>query len=160
MKADRLLKLADFIEKVPVRNFNLDTVVGYSKRNVLTNVSEHTGTGEELKQLVKTGFGFKCDSAACAIGWTPAVFPRLVKWDGDAVYLDGVHMPYWSIGMKLFDISMEEADYLFDPSFYPIDKQGPKSVAKRIRAFVARKKAGKPGVPKPDSFYVSDDGWF
>lgn len=53
----RLLKLADFLEELPPEKFNFFEVVSSGEHN-----------------------GHTCATVACAIGWTPKVFPRLVKW--------------------------------------------------------------------------------
>jgi hypothetical protein len=81
-----------------------------------------------LEELPPEEFDFdiiKCGTVACAIGWTPRVFPRLVKWhprwypggleaSGRTV---GVVRGFMGVATHLFGISSFNADRLF--SSYP-----------------------------------------
>jgi hypothetical protein len=62
---------------------------------------------------------FKCSSVACVMGWTPAVFPRIMEWriDTSEGAADVVHkrtgsMNFAAMG-ELFDVPMGDADVLF-----------------------------------------------
>lgn len=118
----RLLKLADFLEELPPEKFNFFKVVSRGEHN-----------------------GHTCATVACAIGWTPKVFPRLVKWH----YLKGIayfqvrnlkdeQLPGGEcsgVAMYLFGITNEEAS-MFLP--YKYEKLPTSSeFAATLRAFVA-----------------------
>lgn len=62
-----------------------------------------------------------CATVACAIGWTPAVFPKLVRWDskeGVRLIDESVEVgsDYGVIGSHLFGISEKTSDCLFTPT--------------------------------------------
>lgn len=57
VQSRRLLKLIEFLEKLPRKKFDFATEVSECKTN-----------------------GHTCATVACAIGWTPELWPRLVKW--------------------------------------------------------------------------------
>ena len=122
----RLLKLCDFLEQLQRKDFNFNVVA--ERRS--------------------------CGTIACAVGWTPAVFPRLVKWSPNKrnkrisiVLADqqrGSH--YINVARSLFGLTHRRAENLFSPWFdievgnTTISALGgsatPKQVAKRIRRFV------------------------
>lgn len=107
----RLLKLADFLDKLPRKKFNFTEVV----------------SGKETPNKTLT-----CGSQACAIGWCPVVFPRLTEyhatlgWPITSSFLV-VKMKGWNfsggsissieqVGRALFGLSSPEAYALFVPS--------------------------------------------
>lgn len=117
MRKDRLLKLADYLETVPRKKFDI------------------SGWGYETK---------KCGFAGCAMGW--AGFGRLfrgLKFErGDLHYAPEPHLGNdgFSIAQSLFGIDGEASRYLFSYRFYPDGETvTPKRVSKRIRSFVAEK---------------------
>jgi hypothetical protein len=59
MKKQKLLKLADFLEKLKPRKLDMELI------------ADLHGAAEMNPH--------ECKSAACAMGWTPAVFPREVR---------------------------------------------------------------------------------
>jgi len=67
MNKAKILKLAEFIERLPRRKLNM----GYIAR---LNGSKQMDPHE-------------CNSAACAMGWAPAVFPRELKWTRDVAII-------------------------------------------------------------------------
>lgn len=126
----RLLKLANFLESVPRKKFDLGVVMV-------------SGNIEQVEA--------KCPTAACACGYCPTVFPRSVtykhtdtdfwgnserKLKFDVTLKDDPNGNYVSMARKMFGLNYEEVEYLFHPFQYPADRQGPKSVAKRIKHFV------------------------
>jgi hypothetical protein len=150
MNKRRLLKLADMLE-ADAKNatgikFNLNTVVTPNKT---------------LPKDSKT-VPVSCGTQACAMGLAAisGEFKRSgglsyqVQYDeDDGVFIEttmrGVPTSYDDAAMELFDISWEEANFLFTPSDYPTraPKRGANGelyVAKRIRDFVAGKVAPKP----------------
>ncbi len=130
----RLMKLAKFLRTVPAENFNFGHVL--------------IGPNEKL-----TTKG-DCGSSGCAIGWCPAVFPKLVAWypKGSFSYKVGpvgagpyrTDGDYYSlVGEKLFKLTREESNTLFTP-FYNNDLSSQSSaskVADHIEAFVANRQA-------------------
>lgn len=124
----RLLKLADFLERLDKSKFDLDIIAR---------------TNREGELPIQATYG----SAACAIGWTPAVFPRNCEYKPKGNSFFGNLIVRKKNGLKtdfafaeeFFNISHEEACFLFVPTRYPHGKRGKMSVAKRIREFVAAK---------------------
>lgn len=121
----RLLKLADFIEALPRGKFDLNII------------AKENRDGEEPS--VKT-----CGTAACAIGWTPVVFPRACAYTFSL--FDNSELSVQSklsgkrdfvFAEEFFGLDCKESSYLFDPESYPSGRRGKKSVAARIRKFVA-----------------------
>lgn len=122
----RLLKLCDFLEQLPRKDFNFGVVA---------------------KQK-------SCGTIACAVGWTPAVLPRLVKWSPSkkdnriSIVLAGKRRGshYTIVAQSLFGLTPRHAEDLFSP-WFDIDigntrldglavSATPKQVAKRIRKFL------------------------
>ena len=116
---DRLLRLAKFLEKLPRRKFDFAEYV---------NTAVYRGK--------------ECGTVCCAIGWTPAVFPRMITWD--RIRRETVE----DVADRLFGLTVWEASDLFIPVtasrvWCPkgLDTNAtPKQVARSIRAFVAWKR--------------------
>ena len=139
MNKGRLLKLADFIGKLKPKKLDMDTIV-----------NPHYAEKDDKQSMNP----YKCTSAACAMGWTPAVFPRLVEWssyDKHSKSIEGVRLKVkgprkyfdWDAMAKLFSITDTEATSLFgsgDPSY-----ETPKQVAKGIKKFVTTNGEYLPG---------------
>ena len=122
----RLIKLIEFLEKLPRKKFNF--------RNLVTKADRrHT-----------------CATVACAVGWLPAVFPRHAHWAD----LEGVDGENRSIGLDegfeiadaLFKMEGATATHLFNPSkqqylhteLPTCDSDAtPKQVAKMLRKYLA-----------------------
>ncbi len=124
MRKDRLLKLADFLETVPRRAFDLSLWV--SRR----------ASKPEGKRPGDCGF------AGCAIGW--AAHTKMFR----GLHLENSYLKYYDFdGFEAVDnlfgfkrqlfSSSAEGQYLFDTRTYPRGAVTPKQVAKRIRQFVA-----------------------
>jgi hypothetical protein len=106
MRTGRLYKLANFLESLPEKNFEFSSVV--EKK------------GDPTKPVNE------CGTIACAIGWTPRIFPRIVeyvmehnnwyvkpansaqKFDD---YVDTAEFGF--VGSYLFGISDKESGILF-----------------------------------------------
>ena len=125
----RLLKLAAFLETLPKHKFDLDIIVDDNR------VFGEDGNEFNLPSA-------DCGTAACAIGWCPNVFPRNCEYqnrgyisvvDKKTQYTD------FTFAQNFFSLNRDESYYLFDPAFYNERRQGNKSVAKRIRNFVAKR---------------------
>lgn len=137
MNTKRLLKLADFLEKLPRKKFQFDTLV-------------------EGPDKPRADFG--CGSVGCAIGWAPVCFPRSLEYrtlgkrsyNHFIVAIKGRSLPKWSSGFSLvaqgfFGLDSREADGLFNPrSQEEIGERlldfdaTPKQVAALIRRFVKK----------------------
>jgi hypothetical protein len=148
----RLLKLADLLEadaknKTGVK-FNLGTVVEPSRR----------------LSLDARAVPVSCGTQACAMGLAAitGAFKRAglsyrvdPQYDIGRVYIEttmyGEDTEYDDAAMELFDITCDEANFLFTPSCYPdrapkTGSRGELLVAKRIRDFVAGKVAPPEGM--------------
>lgn len=123
----RLLKLATFLEeKIPKKNFNIN--------NWYTNCD---ATTENLK-LVANGQSVDCKTSGCAIGWTPAVFPRYFSWNeyGDVVIKSNGSQRVMCFSNCFFSLRDEDWECLFTMTGYKGGNPTPKTVAKHIRKFV------------------------
>lgn len=123
MNAERLLKLADGLERVPRKAFDFNRFV--SRRSLRPSPKKNT---------------FDCGFVGCAIGWTPVIFPRSgfkIK-NAQPCYEDRTG---FAAICRFFGLDLREAGNLFVPD--PIkgeDSMTPKQVAKRIRKFVREKR--------------------
>lgn len=134
MKKERLLKVAEILEEVRPKLFNL-----YSWINI------------------ETKDGNMCSTSACAIGWA-AQHPwfqsrglRLAqKEDGEHMfpYLFGTEEEEFDAIRKFFGVSDVEATYLFDPIAYKKGNPSKKDVIDRINAFVKSGKIKKEACPE------------
>lgn len=137
----RMRKLIAFLYALRPEQFNFTRVVSDVKRN-----------------------GVACGTVCCAIGWTPAVFPKLVKWNqitliesgrAGAFGLDtarGVDQHFSLVAQDLFGISDDITDDLFAPSMQhrvheslPSCRLGatPKQVAAMLEKFLALVESGE-----------------
>lgn len=148
--AKRLLKLADFLDKLPKAKFDFSQIA-------------YRGDKSMLEALRATRA--RCGTVACAIGWMPAVFPKLTAWVSDSdrdaadisliVGLRGDNSSYATISsfetaQVVFGLSQEESEFLFAPFGHDFDKDEnnhlaydatPKQIARHIRKFVRDKQA-------------------
>jgi hypothetical protein len=133
--AARLLKLAEFLEKLPRKRFNYSTWFG----------RDWKGKPD-----------LSCGTTACALGWAATMpnFKRLglEPWfDYTSRFhefsLHGHRANYIKIGDEIFGLTEDEAGYLFaydNEGWTPLPMSphadaGPKQVAKHIRRFVEYK---------------------
>jgi len=135
----RLLKLADLLEE-DAKN----------KKGLKFDMCEW-GAGEDRTKPIS------CGTTACAMGLAglSGAFKRAglkteFRGDDKTFWLDfsfdgpaGATSGAYYSAQLLFNITSQEADFLFIPDFYPFDKltgaKGERYVAKRIRDFVAGK---------------------
>jgi len=167
----RLLKLADFLQTVPEESFNLDNWLEHQEGYKLTAVQEkfreqHRTNAQNV--IDKKGVDLlnidveslttpQCGFAACAVGWACAIpafrkaglrmrtthqtslnfYPTLVVKEE--------HPSEWPQGFdavnQFFGLSNDASEYMFNPCGY-INPPSAKQVAKRIRAFVAKREQG------------------
>lgn len=137
--ADRLLKLAAFLRTLPPKLFDFNDIC-------------QLGTKKPL-DAYRAGGG--CGTTACAIGWTPKVFPRSFEWLIEPQMGPGAHInvtlkgDHWvdnfDAAEKFFGITYADARYLFMPRCFDGDgtkrlseSASAKTVARRIEAFVRR----------------------
>ena len=130
MNKKRLLKLADFLETVPRRKFNLRMWI------------------QSLPSKPEAKTAGHCGFAGCAIGW--AAHAKLFRGlhlnraDWTPVYHGAED---WDAPMVLFDLEAEQTKFLFSVWHYDNERTTPKQVAKRIRKFV-----------EADGVFVEADG--
>ena len=122
MNSKRLLKLADFLDTVPRKRFNLGLWQQYG-----------------FKPKAESA----CGTVACAMGWACTIpsFKRAgLKAHKDDRYPIFENQEGFSAAAKFFDISFPQAERLFSSSGYGnrfnSDAVTPKKVAKAIRNFV------------------------
>jgi hypothetical protein len=136
---NRLLKLATFLDTLPRQKFDFGVLVNQS--------------GLPMLEALKKG-AHRCGTVACGMGWMPAVFPRQVKWTGENIRLRGsAFVEGFEAAEVFFGLTSSETMYLFQPgggwnpfdendkTYYNKLKDGshPKTLAKHIRKFVAKK---------------------
>jgi len=99
-----------------------------------------------------------CGTSGCAIGEMPVVWPRLFVFSGPGEYdevrskknpiIDGFGRESYRTAVNFFGLTYEEAEHLFSPNRQDVRQYGgrlltggakPESVARNIRAFVAKK---------------------
>jgi hypothetical protein len=136
MNAKRLLKLADFLTALPKQKFDFSVIAHEGEKPLLKALKARTE---------------HCGTVACAIGWMPAVFPRLVRWILNRGWLLAVELKKgpapafmnFRAASEVFGISDDDAEYLFLPDRSGLgDQASAKRVAQHIRRFV--KRGGKP----------------
>ncbi len=140
--ARRLLKLAAHLEAGPKK-------AKWAHKRFDFGIFDNYGDSGDL-------FGPKnvCGTAGCAVGECPAVFPKDFKFksslSGVYIALKGSAVHNLNAAAVFFDLSDEEAQYLFMPGGAPWfgneyrnyltgRKATAKQVAKHIRKFVAKK---------------------
>lgn len=129
-RGDRMLQLAEFLDQLSQSEFYFASVI--------SQMNEETG----------------CGTVCCAIGWTPAVFPDLVRWptkseiqvDGSAemFLLDRPGEPcFTEVAAQIFRMPEHHAEFIFSPGHYSPadgseleDTATPQEVAERIRTYV------------------------
>lgn len=123
---NRLLKLADLLDNIPKKKFNLRewaTVIG----------SEIHADTSQIKE---------CGFAGCAVGWATTIpsFNRagLRPIRNAARYVVKGRGYYgWEAPMMFFGVDGDDANYLFSMDYYDRgSKTTPKTVARRIRHYV------------------------
>lgn len=125
---NRLLRLAEFLEKLPREKFDLSFFTGAD------GLDDAPGPG--------------CGTAGCAIGWMPNAFPRDCKYVEDSfggitiTSMDG-SKDHFNLAEDFFGLSRNESSYLFTTDYYKRGRRGPKSVAKRLREFAANRPSDK-----------------
>lgn len=126
----RLLKLADFLDKLPVEKFDYSIIAKEA--------------GLPMKEALAKG-PVSCGSVACAIGWMPAVFPRSIKWekasmvDKTLYVVDKAGRLNFNAAAEWFGIELfSTARKLFDPACNRLGLNAtPQAVAAHIRRFVS-----------------------
>lgn len=134
--AKRLLFLADFLEALPPKSFDLQCW------------SNRLPTEDGKVQP-------RCGTTACALGWTPSI-PQFFKLGARlATNRAGEVFPYLKGGRKgdaapkrlsreLFGLSEDDHAFLFLPSHYPTVDPSREDVSQRIRMLVAARMTESP----------------
>jgi len=138
VKTKRLLKLADFLEKLPRKRFGYDTWIS-SPEDLLAK-----GTEDDLKN---------CGTTACALGWACVMpeFRRLGLRMVDFEPCTQTSACPLGAAQEIFGLTLDESSYLFVPNNYNGWKESPlernataKQVARHIRKFATRRAQGLP----------------
>lgn len=129
--ARRIPKLIEVLKRVPERRFDMIHIIRGMR---------HPEWKKGLEQAAEGYDNPICDSAACAIGYLPAVFPTLCQWSfSGKVVIDTPQIYYQNFGAAciVLDIEEHEAEWLFlagkNYPKYPITKQ---MVIDRLELFV------------------------
>lgn len=123
MNKENLLKLADYLEKVPSDKFEML----HFRRNE---------GGDSIPYISKSD----CGTVGCAVGWAPFVKGlEPIKTD----FLTTARLSFYKYGHRVFRLlgSSDRWDWCFHPGWSPIDNS-PKGAAARIRYLVNN------GLPK------------
>lgn len=134
----RLLKLADFLEQLSPKVFDLHSIVDADYCE-----NEPSSRYEWLQTMKNAAKETRlCGATACAIGYLPVLFPRSFRYNrrGSCELLINDYCNF-NAARIFFDLSSDESMYLFDHHQYPEGKRNrtAKCVARRIRKFVTRK---------------------
>ncbi len=126
---NRLMKLAKYIRKVPHKNFDMGVVYR---------------SWDFRDPPVELLINHTCGTAACALGYTPVIFPELVTYIGNHI----VHRRTGKGGMDvpgpLFAIDDDTIDWLFTPEAYRSNSRiTPKRVARRLEYYAKHGKINK-----------------
>lgn len=122
----RLLKLANFLQELKPQLFDLSTVTDFKDSYAISYPN---------KTDMKESFEGKCDTVACAMGWTPLLFGRMAEWTQGGVKSVKTGGGFHELANELFGLTHNQAEYLFMPNFYR-QKRTAKTVAHRIRRFI------------------------
>lgn len=130
MNAERLLKMATFLEALPPHMFCFKEYVKLGTKSPLEALADPEG---------------RCGTTACAVGWMPAVFPAEIKWVLDTSWRGGL-IPTM-VDQSVFDaytireflnLTVMEYDFLFIPDESLLSNNATAvQVAAQIREFVA-----------------------
>lgn len=136
----RLKKLAEFLEGLPIGKFNLNTWCSISTEDEQL-VDQLKAKEEVVYSSYERGpqvaaKDIKCGSTACALGWAASI-PEFMKQglglyvdgdrlnfsssvDGEVVFItaDGEKYMNYKAGEKFFGITYDEAEWLFSPDSY------------------------------------------
>jgi len=149
----RLNKLADFLDTVPPKQFNInrwfETDVEADHKLHLYKNSKNVPVKQYIERRHKEDN--ECGAAACAFGWACTI-PSFKKAGLKMVGMIGEFEPRYtakdgqvfhnfSAAEQFFGINYETAEYLFDPTCY-IAPPSAKGVARRIRSVVAQLEKG------------------
>lgn len=137
MNAQRLLLLADFLEKLPPEQFDYEVWVGSAWKGDPT---------------------LSCGTPACALGWATAMPEfqalglRLTKQHGSShCYIStadsdaevtthgDTYRTSLAAACDIFEIGFEDAEYLFSPESFPDNPRydaSPKEVAQHIKDYI------------------------
>lgn len=119
----RILKLADFLEVLQPALFEMSVWQEQDKKG---HWHKHANV--------------KCGTAACALGWATAVFPRSLYYDttNGHIHIKGQEKCYidnYRTASSFFNIPWIDAHELFRPS---TNARTPKTVSKMLRDYVTK----------------------
>lgn len=138
VQKNRLLKLAAFLIALPKQKFNYSLVA----------CEAPTAQGGKPMLDALAASKESCGTAACAMGWTPAVFPRLFGWvDTNTEDWRGKMLDVQSrktgaerddAMVEIFGLTKSQVDHLFYPGVHNdlTDEASAKVVGRHIIKFV------------------------
>lgn len=136
-QAERLLKVADTLEKVNPKNFNLETWVDQLDWHSCLNDTPED-IRKKLQQAIKDQH--KCGTTACVAGYFPVIFPRSWKYNEHTPVLkNNTHWTVVDDAIEFFGITKAACDFLFFPENYPESHRSARYAAGRIRQVVNNK---------------------
>jgi len=132
MNKNLLLKLADDLDSLPPKVFDLSSITNIYR----TEKNSSLEVFELFQKLAAGDEEFDCGSTACAIGYLPIFFPdkfRYIKYYVQLIqaYDEEPLFDFWAVE-KFFGINRPISFFLFDPGAYDKDKSA-KAVSNRIR---------------------------
>lgn len=133
MNAERLLKMAGFLEALPAHKFDFGMYVTLGTKTPAEALADPEG---------------HCGTTACAVGWMPAIFPDAYKWGVIRDELMPVPIDLRFISNNWYRIEDtiraflglldSEYQFLFIPDSSPLGNEASAvAVAQQIREFVA-----------------------
>lgn len=166
MNTARLIVLADFLDTIPKKKFNLrvwmnEHLSPTRDRNKFPNAFTTLSEVSDALQIkpVQCVEPNVCQTAGCAIGWATTIpaFKRaglrlIYNYDSGAqetypaIVKNGKVVASWfGAAQKLFGLTKDEAKILFDWVHYSSSDPSPKTVSKRIRKVIDKEKFKTPG---------------
>lgn len=146
MRTDYLLKLADVMDRVPAKSL------------WMASWQKTPATKPETGVLGECGF------AGCACGWAvhEKIVPGLEIVEGHSPYNSNIH--FWELSFgeqksfsaasEAFELTEEQASYLFDPESYPnADHVKPHEVSFRLRHIAGGGEIKQVSVSMDDGYF-------
>lgn len=129
VELERCVALADLLETVPAKDFNMR---GWVTQLPMPQKTMWFG-------LIKTSPG--CGFAGCAMGWAAVeeIFPGFsARTNGCLIYeVDGLGFQNWDAVRAVMGLNANMSHYLFAPDNYKV-KATPEMVADRVRRFASK----------------------
>ncbi len=133
---NRLLKLANFLETVKPKDFNLSSWKRETTNGVCKTICCAVGFAATIPSFKKAGLRLSSIDKN----------NTFVFYNDEDVTEYQIHYEQWeswsAVG-KFFGLNSEEYNYLFSDTYYGNFNSGPKHVAKRIKKFIETSKVSQ-----------------